>query len=298
MLTISQTQVHREFGELFSLKITIFAQELLSVLLTPFILFFSLPSSSSAIIDFFREFTVHVDGVGYVCSFAVFDFKRNGNIKTPLSPAKPASELQTTGPSNESRSSAPPLVPNQPRHRSTSNKMEKSFLHFKATHPDWQPSDPASSLFLDKLVGMHKDDFPSPYSGGGSIYGGRGLGVGGLSSHQPNVVSDSSKRSRSYDRAWNRSQLEDSSKVYGSRSGPGYGIAEGKLETMRENDLEADDYEEADELGWDREMGGAGIVGGGYGGREDQEEGDADHVHKGFLGDEGVMGIIQQVLNR
>ncbi|UKZ76069.1 hypothetical protein TrVFT333_003765 [Trichoderma virens FT-333] len=28
------------------------------------------------IVDFFREFTVHVDGMGYVCSFAEFDFKR------------------------------------------------------------------------------------------------------------------------------------------------------------------------------------------------------------------------------
>ncbi|CAG8542344.1 8435_t:CDS:2, partial [Scutellospora calospora] len=33
------------------------------------------------IVDFFREFTVHVDGLGYVCSFAEFDFKRHGNVK-------------------------------------------------------------------------------------------------------------------------------------------------------------------------------------------------------------------------
>src|SRR5262249_20910038 len=39
-------------------------------------LWFSLPKCSDQIIDFFREFTIHVDGVGYVCSFAVFDFKK------------------------------------------------------------------------------------------------------------------------------------------------------------------------------------------------------------------------------
>jgi len=62
------------------MKLSNFLQELLSVLLTPFILCFSLPRSSAAIIDFFREFTVHVDGIGYVCSFAVFDFKRQGKV--------------------------------------------------------------------------------------------------------------------------------------------------------------------------------------------------------------------------
>ena len=58
----------------------VFVEEVLSVLITPFILWFSLPNSSERIVDFFREFTVHVDGIGYVCSFAVFDFKRHGKV--------------------------------------------------------------------------------------------------------------------------------------------------------------------------------------------------------------------------
>lgn len=63
------------------MKIMIYAQELLSVLLTPFVLWLSLPDCAPAIVDFFREFTIHVDTLGYVCSFAVFDFKRHGNVK-------------------------------------------------------------------------------------------------------------------------------------------------------------------------------------------------------------------------
>lgn len=58
----------------------IFIRELLSVVLTPFVLWFSLPNCAPAIVDFFREFTVHVDSLGYVCSFAVFDFRRHGNV--------------------------------------------------------------------------------------------------------------------------------------------------------------------------------------------------------------------------
>ena len=77
---LTKLQVHKEFGKLFDMKIMVFALELLSVVITPFVLCFSLPNSAPAIIDFFREFTIHVDGLGYVCSFAKFDFKRHGNV--------------------------------------------------------------------------------------------------------------------------------------------------------------------------------------------------------------------------
>ena len=69
-------EVKREFASLYQLKIVIFLEEVLSIIITPFILWFSLPKCSDHIIDFFREFTIHVDGLGYVCSFAVFDFKK------------------------------------------------------------------------------------------------------------------------------------------------------------------------------------------------------------------------------
>jgi len=68
--------VKREFATLYQLKLVIFLEEILGIITTPFILWFSLPKCSDQIIDFFREFTIHVDGLGYVCSFAVFDFKK------------------------------------------------------------------------------------------------------------------------------------------------------------------------------------------------------------------------------
>ncbi len=66
------------------MKILVFVQELLSVVLTLFILWYSLPPCAPAMIEFFRDFTIHVDGLGYVCSFAVFDFKGHGNVKVVL----------------------------------------------------------------------------------------------------------------------------------------------------------------------------------------------------------------------
>lgn len=68
--------IKQEFSELYKIKVVIFLEEILSILTTPFVLFSSLPKSSDQIIDFFREFTIHVDGLGYVCSFAEFDFKK------------------------------------------------------------------------------------------------------------------------------------------------------------------------------------------------------------------------------
>jgi autophagy-related protein 9 len=62
------------------MKVMIFGQELLSVILTPFILWYTLPKCAPDIVDFFRDFTVHVEGLGYVCSFAVFNFERHGNV--------------------------------------------------------------------------------------------------------------------------------------------------------------------------------------------------------------------------
>lgn len=33
--------------------------------------------------------------------------------------------------------------------------MEKSFLAFKAAHPEWNPRDPAGSLYLSRLANLH-----------------------------------------------------------------------------------------------------------------------------------------------
>ncbi|ORX93600.1 APG9-domain-containing protein [Basidiobolus meristosporus CBS 931.73] len=121
-------EVRKQFCELFDYKVSIFLQETLSVIFTPFILWISLPSCSEKIVDFFREFTVHVDGVGYVCSFAVFNFKRNGNIKYGA-PAETENEYFA----------------------SKEGKMEKSFLNFKANNPEWQPNDPSASIFLSRF---------------------------------------------------------------------------------------------------------------------------------------------------
>lgn len=71
-------EVRRDFSVLYQPKIVIFLEEILSIIFTPIVLLTTLSDRSERIVDFFREFTIHVDGLGHVCSFAVFDFRKGG----------------------------------------------------------------------------------------------------------------------------------------------------------------------------------------------------------------------------
>ncbi|KAK3346232.1 autophagy protein Apg9-domain-containing protein, partial [Lasiosphaeria hispida] len=89
--------IKQEFSGLYKMKIIIFLEEIMSILTVPFVLFSSLPKSSDQIIDFFREFTIHIDGLGYVCSFAEFDFKKGvGNSKKPADGADVRDDYYST----------------------------------------------------------------------------------------------------------------------------------------------------------------------------------------------------------
>ncbi|KAG2212756.1 hypothetical protein INT46_010716 [Mucor plumbeus] len=123
-------QVRGEFCKLFDYKVGIFIQELTSVVFAPLVLCLSLPNSADQIVDFFREFTVHVNQVGYVCSFAQFDFERHGNVKYGVQGATVDDEY----------------------YLSKQGKMEKSFLNFKANNPKWVPNDMVGSMYLSRLA--------------------------------------------------------------------------------------------------------------------------------------------------
>ncbi|KAJ3059164.1 autophagy protein atg9, partial [Rhizoclosmatium hyalinum] len=66
-------QVKSEFSKLFDLKVTHLVWELVSIPVAPLILYYSLPMCAEAVVDFLRECTVDMEGVGFVCSFAAFD---------------------------------------------------------------------------------------------------------------------------------------------------------------------------------------------------------------------------------
>ena len=77
-------------------------QEMLSPVITPFILCFHLRSKSLDIVDFYRNFTVEVVGVGDVCSFAQMDVRHHGNPAWQTSVTSPT-EPQAPGPGGPMR---------------------------------------------------------------------------------------------------------------------------------------------------------------------------------------------------
>lgn len=107
--------VRTEFESLFQYTGMTLLEELISIFVTPYALLFLLPKYVEDMLQFIREFTVHIDGVGNVCSLSVFDFENHGNQNygSPFHTCKAM--------------------------RSCQGKMEKSFLNFQSSYPHWVP---------------------------------------------------------------------------------------------------------------------------------------------------------------
>jgi autophagy-related protein 9 len=92
-------------------------------------LYYNLPGCATEIIDFFRECTVNSESVGFVCSFAAFDFEKHGNAQygAPTEPARNRKYVSNNG------------------------KLEQSFLNFKANHPNWDPGVQGSQ-YLSRVL--------------------------------------------------------------------------------------------------------------------------------------------------
>ncbi len=95
--------VQKQFSSLFVSQYQLVFAEILSVLLAPWILYESLPKSAPGIVDFFLDRTIRVEGMGHVCTFAIFDSERDAEL-TP------------------------------------SAKMQASILNFRANNPSWNPA--------------------------------------------------------------------------------------------------------------------------------------------------------------
>lgn len=136
------------------MKITTFFIELLSVVTTPFVLWYTLPACAPKIIDFFREFTIHVDGLGYVCSFGVFDFRRPDKIPRKVTALNVCEEAQADAMDSEQNphtsATKPPAV---------ESKLDQSMLHFARAHPAWIPRDQSTSIYLSHMQNLHPTKF-------------------------------------------------------------------------------------------------------------------------------------------
>lgn len=133
-------RVREQFGQFFQYRAVYLVNEMLSPIVTPFILIFCLRPRSLDIVDFFRNFTVSVVGVGDVCSFAQMDIRKHGNP-----------EWQ---PSHSTTDHVPevitPICETNQYTQGEHGKTELSLVHYTLTNPEWKmPSE--SKQFLQGL---------------------------------------------------------------------------------------------------------------------------------------------------
>lgn len=125
------SKVLGEFEDFFQLKAFYFLNEIFSPFLTFFVLMFSLRPRSTDIIDFLRNFTVSVIGVGDVCSFAQMDIRNHGNP-----------EWQVVA-SNDDIS---PTIETNQYYQGENGKTELSLVHFALTNPHWKMTNEAKQF--------------------------------------------------------------------------------------------------------------------------------------------------------
>lgn len=121
-------KVNSEFSQVFQFTMMYLFDELVSPIVTPFILYFSLRGKANDIIDFFRNFTIEVSGVGDVCSFAEMNPKKHGHP-----------DWQT-----------PQMTRAGQYEQGELGKTELSLIQFSHNNPNWEPGDDAN-MFISQM---------------------------------------------------------------------------------------------------------------------------------------------------
>ncbi|CAD5117279.1 DgyrCDS6067 [Dimorphilus gyrociliatus] len=128
--------VRDEFSQLFQYKFSYLLGELFSPITTPLVLIFSSRNKALDIVDFFRNFTVEVTGVGDVCSFAQMDIRKHASPEWMVS--------ETSTEANDYR-------------QAENGKAALSLIHFKYTNPEWVPPEDESKFLNSVRAHMTRD---------------------------------------------------------------------------------------------------------------------------------------------
>lgn len=127
-------------SQLFQLKAQYLVEELLSPLVTPYVLYFHIRPKAVDLVHFFATNTRYVEGVGDVCSYSMMDITRDGDLRL--------------APLNQSVIDNPVTASNKPLRRvqtqNSCGKIELSLLNFATLNPGWEPS-PAATSFINNV---------------------------------------------------------------------------------------------------------------------------------------------------
>jgi autophagy-related protein 9 len=262
---LHSNEVRAEFSSLYQNKVLIFLEEIISLVLTPIILYRNSNERCERIVDFFRESTVHVEGVGNQCNFAVFNFKKHQNVveNTTTALQEPDGLRDDYFGLKDDKMAA--SIHNFAQYYSAYNQRQNGRrpLHGYQRPPEWPPLspptvaeeiDPARSLF--KPSAQHTSRQP------------------GLASSQRR--DPRSPQSLAHDR---RRRPTRQAEVEASRQQqPSLGPSESRIMAL---DSDLDDYDRA--VG--RDASGLGL----------ESDTDAEDGAKGLAdGKEGVLGLLAQ----
>lgn len=157
-------EVKSEFESYFDKKIYLILRDIYGLVLTPFILMITLPNCSYKIINFFEEFTVNLSSVGYVCSFAIFDFRNHGNpdygynVDNNMEDIKEEHESEVEDENDEGdEHNVENKIENRKENKySNEGKMELSFLDFRAHYDSWIPNKETGGLEYSNYINNSK----------------------------------------------------------------------------------------------------------------------------------------------
>lgn len=159
-------RIRHEFQQLFQYRAVALLEELLSPLVTPYVLYRCVYPRTLDIVDFFRNFTVSVEGVEDVCSFAQMDVRKHGNLDW-LAGGNEATDhntLQTSGTLDKETEVGGVDVRGGARNQynqAEDGKTELSLMHFALTNPTWTPSHASTKHFISTT--MRNSAAPSHY---------------------------------------------------------------------------------------------------------------------------------------
>ncbi|XP_018397546.1 PREDICTED: autophagy-related protein 9A [Cyphomyrmex costatus] len=164
-----------QVAQLFQYRAVHLLEELVSPFVTTYILCFRMRHRALEIVDFFRNFTIEVAGVGDVCSFAQMDVRRHGNpmwqtvAHSPTVSPLPEERLHRSAGYDNQYGIDPDKyhIPMSNHYtQAEDGKTELSLIHFTLTNPEWKPPSHAEN-FVTALRERAKKEVtadPDPYN--------------------------------------------------------------------------------------------------------------------------------------
>lgn len=166
---LASPSVRCSFSELFMYNVgvpwlqrSVFLQEVMGVIVTPFFLLFVLPDKAEDMLVFLRHNTVDKPAVNSIINYA--DFSSSGFSKHAAREQTANNGVPPAAHRHGAAGAAPSLADAVHAQRmlqreKAQGRFEKSFVGFKANHPTWQPPEEGQA-FLCKLMQARFDPRP------------------------------------------------------------------------------------------------------------------------------------------